>query len=176
MIEKVESHTQIILKSLNKWIKYQKLFSFNIFAYIDTTGSSSFLYIYFLFIYLAAPGLSCGMWDLVPWPGIEPGLPALGARSLSHWTAREVPDISLKSVKCIIVHPRSLVFLPYHLFLEVTWCVEFLPFWILSVVSPFNMFLHQWTSSKLVISLRCSNSGANLGEHFTSKLCVSFCL
>ena len=40
-----------------------------------------------LFIYLlAAPGLSCstgnfdlhgGMWDLVPWPGIEPGPPAL---------------------------------------------------------------------------------------------------
>ena len=28
-----------------------------------------------LFIYLAAPGLSCGMWDLVPWPGIEPKPP-----------------------------------------------------------------------------------------------------
>ena len=94
MIEKVESHTQIILKSLNKWIKYQKLFSFNIFAYIDTTDSSSFLYIYFLFIYLAAPGLSCGMGDLVPWPGIEPGPPALGAGSLSHWTTREVPGSS----------------------------------------------------------------------------------
>ena len=35
--------------------------------------------------------LSCGMWDLVPWPGIEPGPPALGAQSLSHWTTREVP-------------------------------------------------------------------------------------
>ena len=30
--------------------------------------------------------LSWGMWDLVPSPGIKPGLPALGARSLSHWT------------------------------------------------------------------------------------------
>ena len=29
---------------------------------------------------------SCRMWNLVPWPGIIPGLPALGARSLSHWT------------------------------------------------------------------------------------------
>ena len=29
--------------------------------------------------------LSCGMWDLIPWPGIEPGLPALGTQSLSHW-------------------------------------------------------------------------------------------
>ena len=34
--------------------------------------------------------LSCSMWDLVPWPGIEPG-PALGARNRSHWTTREVP-------------------------------------------------------------------------------------
>ena len=34
---------------------------------------------------------SGGMWDLVPWPGIEPGLPALGMQSLNHWTTREVP-------------------------------------------------------------------------------------
>ena len=31
------------------------------------------------------------MWDPVPWPGIEPGPPALVAQSLSHWTTREVP-------------------------------------------------------------------------------------
>ena len=37
------------------------------------------------------PGLSYHTWDLVPWPGIEPGRPALGAQSLSHWTTREVP-------------------------------------------------------------------------------------
>ena len=41
--------------------------------------------------------LSCGMWDLVPWPGMEPGPPALGARSLNHWTTREVPIFILKS-------------------------------------------------------------------------------
>ena len=35
--------------------------------------------------------LNCGMWDLVPWSGIELGPPTLGARSLSHWTTREVP-------------------------------------------------------------------------------------
>ena len=44
-----------------------------------------------LFIYLAPQDLSCGMQDLVPQPGIEPGPPALGAQSLSHWTTREVP-------------------------------------------------------------------------------------
>ena len=33
------------------------------------------------------------MWDLVPRPGIEPGPPALGVQSLSHWTTREVPAL-----------------------------------------------------------------------------------
>ena len=33
------------------------------------------------FMYLAAPDLSCGMWNLVPWPGIEPRPPALGVQS-----------------------------------------------------------------------------------------------
>ena len=33
------------------------------------------------------------MRDLVPGPGIEPGPPALGEWSLTHWTAREVPRL-----------------------------------------------------------------------------------
>ena len=37
--------------------------------------------------------LSCSMWDLVPWPGIELGAPALGVQSLSHLTTREVPAL-----------------------------------------------------------------------------------
>ena len=51
-----------------------------------------------IFTYLAAPGLSssmrplsCGLWDLVPWPGIEPRAPALGIRTLNCWTTMEVP-------------------------------------------------------------------------------------
>ena len=39
-------------------------------------------------IYLAAPVLNRGMWNLVPWPGIESRPPALGMQSLSHWTTR----------------------------------------------------------------------------------------
>ena len=35
--------------------------------------------------------VSCGMWDLGPWPGIKPWPPALGAQSLNHRTTREVP-------------------------------------------------------------------------------------
>ena len=38
------------------------------------------------------PGLSGGLWELVPRAGIEPGPPALGAQSLSSWTTREVPS------------------------------------------------------------------------------------
>ena len=40
--------------------------------------------------YLTAPGLSCGMWDLVLWPGIRPVPLALGTRNLSHWTSKKV--------------------------------------------------------------------------------------
>ena len=56
-----------------------------------------FLPDYFLSVlntYLCLLDLSCGIWDLVPRPGIDPRPPALGtwrAWSLSHWMAREVP-------------------------------------------------------------------------------------
>ena len=33
------------------------------------------------------------MQDLAPRPGIEPGPPALGVQSLTHWTTREVPGV-----------------------------------------------------------------------------------
>ena len=33
---------------------------------------------------------SCNMWKLDPWPGIEPGPPALEVQKLSHWTPRGV--------------------------------------------------------------------------------------
>ena len=52
---------------------------------------TSLMCISYLFIYLAALGLNCSMQDQVPWPGIEPQFPVLEAKSLSHWTTREVP-------------------------------------------------------------------------------------
>ena len=51
------------------------------------------LFFFLIFIYLAEPGLSWSMWDLVPWPWIKPGPPELGTRN-SHWTTREVPQIT----------------------------------------------------------------------------------
>ena len=70
-------------------------FFFVVKSILVRTSFFFFFLIIYLFI-LAMPGLNCGLWDLVPWPGIEPGLPALGAQNLSHWTTRETPvDISL---------------------------------------------------------------------------------
>ena len=64
------------------------------------TGEKDVLYFCLfkcLFPYLTAPGLSCGIGDLVPWTGVEPRTPALGAWSLSHWTTRGVPRRIFKS-------------------------------------------------------------------------------
>ena len=65
---------------------YTKLLFCNL-AYISDKGV--ILKNTYLFIYLSALGLSCGMWDLVPRPGIKPRPPALVVQSLSHWTTRE---------------------------------------------------------------------------------------
>ena len=50
-------------------------------------------HVHFLFFWPCH--LECGI--LAPQPGIEPVPPALEARSLNHWTAREFPSVSLFS-------------------------------------------------------------------------------
>ena len=73
---------------------------------IESRDSNKFIYLFILNIYLfSLLGLSCstqdlfgcsiqilccGMWDSVPWPGIEPRPPALGVQSLSLWTTRGI--------------------------------------------------------------------------------------
>ena len=42
--------------------------------------------------------LSYGMWDLVPWPGIEHRPPALAVWNLSHWTTRESQCVLSRTV------------------------------------------------------------------------------
>ena len=42
-----------------------------------------------LFICLAALSVSCHVYDLVPWPGMELNPPPLGVGSFSHWTSRD---------------------------------------------------------------------------------------
>ena len=61
-------------------------------------------------IYLSALGLSCGVWDLVPWLVMELGTLALGGQSLSHWTTREVPARA-----SVFYHARSTVRSTSHL-------------------------------------------------------------
>ena len=53
----------------------------------------------FIYSFLVVLGLSCSMWDLVPWPGIKPRPPALGTWSLTHWTTREVPVFKGEEIK-----------------------------------------------------------------------------
>ena len=100
--------------------------SFHVFFRI-----SFFKKMFIYFTYLTAPGLgwsmqacwsllqqteslvivktlSCGMWDLVPWSGIEPGLLALGIRTLDHKGSS-----SLESLFIIIKYIASPHF-PYH--------------------------------------------------------------
>ena len=72
------------------------VFLFFFFLSKKYIGTYFFFFLIIYLFFLAMPGLNCGMWDLVPWPGIEPGPPSLGAQNLSHWTTRETPvDISL---------------------------------------------------------------------------------
>ena len=63
---------------------------------LQHTGSSAFTAAHRIFSW-GMQTLSCGMWDLFPCPGIEPGLPAFEVQSLSHWTTREVPVHPVKS-------------------------------------------------------------------------------
>ena len=62
-------------------------------------------FIWLLWVLVVALGifdLCCSMRDILlwhvgsmfhPYPGMERGAPALGARSLSHWAIREVPAV-----------------------------------------------------------------------------------
>ena len=70
--------------------------------------------------------LSCGMWDLVPWPRIEPGPPALGAWCLGHWSPQKSPYLflylcrSLENQEHMPIPPVPIhcrvhsCFLPFH--------------------------------------------------------------
>ena len=60
------------------------------------------------------------MWDLVPGPRIEPGPPALGVQSLTHWTTREVPRFITLSPGFFIFEVGIVVsiFLSLHNFMK----------------------------------------------------------
>ena len=132
----------------------------------DTTAPDNYhfpsFFFFLIFIYLAVLGLSCGMWDPVPWSGVEPRPPALGARSLSHWTAREVPAvffinvvlITLKFTKwftpSIYLVPSSLD-LEVHLF-KMTWGSQpYCTLWI-QINSPLALPLASHSLELMILS------------------------
>ena len=73
-------------KSLHQLLSLSILVCFSVLLYGIT-----FAYSWPAAAFLAVLGLSCSMWDLVPWSGVTPGPPALEAWSLSLWTTREIP-------------------------------------------------------------------------------------
>ena len=70
--------------------KYVKLKEKFLFTYLAVIVLQSLLWLAGSFS-CGMQTLSCGMWYLVPSPGIELRPPELGGQSLSHWITREVP-------------------------------------------------------------------------------------
>ena len=63
-----------------------------------------FFSLFFFFLTFCPRHIASGIF--VPWPAIEPMPPALEARSLSHWVAREVPvRLSLCTSVCTVHGP-----------------------------------------------------------------------
>ena len=88
------------------WPRYQTCISyiagrfFTVWATREACVISCYL---FVCLFGFKQGFSCGMWDLVPWPGVEPKPPASRVQSLSHWTTREAPV-------CVYINSNSTVF------------------------------------------------------------------
>lgn len=68
-------------------------FCFVLFTYLVGCSRSQLQHSRSLIIVAVCEISSCGMRDLVHWPGFKPRPPALGAGSLSHWATREVPAL-----------------------------------------------------------------------------------
>ena len=154
-----------------------------ILNHCTTRGASIF---FLIFIYLAALGLSCGMWDLrchvrdfhcsmrdlfflffscgmrdlVPWPGIEPGPPALGAGVLTTGPAGKSQQHLLNKVPFF---PHQIEISPLlHFKSNLCWYLflcSLLFHWI------FHQFLdHSWKSVG-----KCQSSGKAHLPHVLSR-------
>ena len=82
------THTQQINAVVKKWWLLKNLFIWLPWVLVE-----------------ASEHLTCGMWDLVPWPGVEPETPSLGAWSLSLWPQGKSRLLILITViKCQVLH------------------------------------------------------------------------
>ena len=99
----------------NKHLKclYAKLKKFHDLLYVVDVGKFFPSLCFILFFAISGLScsrtLSCGMWDPVPWPGIEPRPPTLEAWSLSHWTTGKSPSLYLRM---LITGPLNRVYEP----------------------------------------------------------------
>ena len=106
-------------------------------------------------VLVAACGIfSCGMWDLVPRPGIKPGSPALIVQRLIPWTIREVPRSSFLQFKT-------------------DWSGSSMPLeWFPPLSNPHLLYLqrltqfqHQFSRAQTLIGLHEARSQPTLCEH-----------
>ena len=72
---------------------FQKILIY-LFIHFNCAGSELW-YIGSLIFFVACKLLVVAMWDLVPWPGIQPGPPALGTQSLSPLDQQGNPTFQL---------------------------------------------------------------------------------
>ena len=71
-------------------VEYRQLLKQKLCRLVSTAGDLCYASFFKkIFIYLAPLGLSWGMQVLVPWRGIKPRFPTLGARSLIYWTTKK---------------------------------------------------------------------------------------
>ena len=98
-----------------------------------------FIFILEAFYLFIVPGLCCSLWNLVPWPGIKPGPPALEEWSLGHWTTREVPvvliciSLMIRDAECLLYGYSYIYF-------------EKLPTQILCPLKKIFLLLNCWSS------------------------------
>ena len=78
--------TMQLLSFLKKKFKYLFIWLHQVLAVVHVIFSWGF------------KSLNCGMWNLIPRLGIEPGPSALEAWPLSHWTTRKLPQCNFRTL------------------------------------------------------------------------------
>ena len=81
-------------------------------------------FFFFKNIYLAVPSLSYGMWDLVPWPGVEPGPLSLRVQGRGPASTRESQNF------CLCLSSFTILVLSYTLNLSVIGKLGFIFKWL----------------------------------------------
>ena len=120
------------------------------------------------------------MWDLVPWPGTEPGPPALETWSLSHWEAtptREVPANEVQAealtYKVSFVLPCLILYLSFcFLVLKVSLFSLSPTMWGLGLTQPGSAMGREKLFSLVCTVFSVTNSLILLGMCWERSICL----